>query len=88
LWELANQTVNLKALCVETSFDNEMQEIADLSCHLTPQTLTLELEKLERRVPLLIHHLKPACAKQVRDEIRQLGNPDLHFLEQGKTYRV
>ncbi len=88
LWELANQTVNLKALCVETSFDNEMQEIADLSCHLTPQALALELEKLERRVPLLIHHLKPACAKRVRDEIKQLGNPDLHFLEQGKTYRV
>lgn len=88
LWELANQTVNLKAVCVETSFDNAMQEIADLSCHLTPQALALELEKLEHRVPLLIHHLKPACAKRVRQEIAQLGNPDLHFLEQGKSYRV
>ena len=88
LWELANQTVNLKALCVETSFDNQMQEVADLSCHLTPQTLALELEKLERRVPILVHHLKPPYVAQVRHEIKQLGNADLHFLEQGKTYRV
>lgn len=88
LWELANQTVNLKALCVETSFDSQMQEIADISCHLTPTTLALELEKLERRVPLLLHHLKPPCVGAIRSEIKELGNPDLHFLEQGKTYRV
>lgn len=88
LWELANLTVNLKALCVETSFDNSMQRVADISYHLTPQTLATELEKLERRLPILIHHVKPPCVQQVRAEIDALKNPDIHFMEQGKTYRL
>jgi ribonuclease BN (tRNA processing enzyme) len=88
LWELANLSINLKALCVETSFDNSMQNVADISLHLTPQTLALELEKLERRVPILLHHLKPPCLEQIRREIQQLQNPDLHYLEQGKSYKL
>jgi len=88
LWELANLSVNLKALCVETSFDNSMQRVADISYHLTPRTLAQEMEKLERRLPILLHHLKPPCIEQVHSEIRALKNPDLHYLEQGKTYRL
>ena len=88
LWELANLSVNLKALCVETSFDNSMQHIADISFHLTPRTLALELEKLKRRIPILLHHLKPPCLDQIRSEIRDLRNPDLHYLEQGKSYKL
>ena len=38
-WEIANRTPNLKALCIETSFDNALQQVADVSLHLTPQTL-------------------------------------------------
>jgi cAMP phosphodiesterase len=86
LWELANQSLNLKALCVETSFDSSMQEVADISYHLTPRTLQRELRKLERRMPTLLHHLKPSCVEPIRAEIKALKDPDLHFLEQGKTY--
>jgi ribonuclease BN (tRNA processing enzyme) len=86
LWEIANQTKNLKAICIDVSFENALQEIADLSLHLTPQTLVRELEKLERRVPILLHHLKPPCVKAIREEIAALGNPDIDFLEQGKIY--
>ena len=87
-WELANLSVNLKALCVETSFDNSMQRVADISFHLTPRTLAAELEKLERRLPILLHHLKPPCIEQVHREVRALNNPDIHYLEDGKTYRL
>lgn len=86
LWEIANQTRNLKAICIETSFDNSLQQIADVSCHLTPATLEIELRKLERRVPILLHHLKPPCIDQIKVEIARLGNPDLEYLEQGKVY--
>lgn len=86
LWEIANQTRHLKAICIETSFDNSLQQIADVSCHLTPKTLELELQKLERRVPILLHHLKPPCIDQIKIEIARLGNPDLEYLEQGKVY--
>jgi len=86
LWEVANRTPNLKALCIETSFDNALQPIADVSLHLTPQTLQAELRKLQRRVPILVHHLKPPCVERIKEEVKKLRNPDIDFLEQGKEY--
>jgi ribonuclease BN (tRNA processing enzyme) len=87
LWEIANRTPNLKAVCIDTSFDSSLQPIADVSLHLTPQTLQAELRKLERKVPIFLHHLKPPCVERIREEVKQLRNPDLAFLEQGKEYR-
>jgi ribonuclease BN (tRNA processing enzyme) len=86
LWEIANRTPNLRAVCIDTSFNNSLQPIADVSYHLTPQTLEGELRKLEKRVPILVHHLKPPCVDRIREEVRKLGNPDIDFLEQGKEY--
>ena len=85
---MANQTVKVEAICVETSFDNSMQEIADRSFHLTPMTLRRELGKLERPFSILLHHLKPPCLGEIRTEIARLKDPNLHFLEQGKTYEL
>ena len=87
LWEVANTTLGLTAVCIDVSFHNEMQAVANESGHLTPQTLALELEKLEVDVPVLVHHVKPACLPAVRREIKALGNPSIEFLEQGRTYR-
>ena len=87
LWEIANATANLRAVALETSFDNAYQHLADISLHLTPQGLAEELKKLRRRVPVLVHHLKPAFIEKIRQEIADLQLPDLSFLEQGKTYR-
>ena len=63
-----------------------MQEIADLSLHLTPATLESELDKLERDVPIYIHHMKPPCIARIRAEVEALGDPRLRFLEQGRAY--
>ncbi len=86
LWQIANSTRNLQAVCIDTSFDNSLQEIADVSFHLTPRTLERELEKLEVKVPILLHHLKPPYVESIRSEVKKLGNPDVGFLEQGRTY--
>ncbi|NJL27702.1 MAG: 3',5'-cyclic-nucleotide phosphodiesterase [Thermoanaerobaculia bacterium] len=86
LWEIANTARNLQAVCIDVSFDNSMQHIADVSYHLTPRTLERELEKLDRRVPILLHHLKPPCVEQIKVEVQALGNPDIDYLEQGKIY--
>ena len=79
--DLANSARNLKVVCVETSFDNSLQRVADLSMHLTPRTLATELSKLSRSLPVLIHHLKPACVSKIHEEIRALDRPDLEYLE-------
>ena len=43
-------------------------------------------EPLEVKVPILLHHLKPPCVEKIQAEVKQLGNPDIGFLEQGKVY--
>ncbi|HEX2253859.1 MAG TPA: 3',5'-cyclic-nucleotide phosphodiesterase [Thermoanaerobaculia bacterium] len=87
LWEVANRTPNLQAVMVETSFDNALQQVADVSLHLTPATLARELDKLDKDVPILLHHLKPPSVARIRQEVAELGRPGIDFLEQGKTYR-
>ena len=86
LWEIANRTPNLKALCVEVTFDSAMQRIADVSMHLTPTTLAAELGKLERPVPILLHHVKPQCTAAIEQEVAAWQRSDLAFLEQGQVY--
>ena len=86
LWEVANATPNLRGVWVDVSFDNALQPIADVSGHLTPQTLHAQLKQLQGRVPVLLHHLKPPCLEKIHAEVAALGHPDLGFLEQGKTY--
>lgn len=87
LWEVANQTPDLAAVCIDTSFDNALQAVADISGHLTPRTLALELAKLERSVPVLLHHLKPPSVARIREEVRRLERAEIDYLEQGKVYQ-
>jgi ribonuclease BN (tRNA processing enzyme) len=73
LWKVLNQTENLKALLLETSFPNAMQALADVSGHLTPRTLTSELTKFRRNgAEVLLYHLKPAYVAQLKRELRGL----------------
>ncbi len=86
LWEIANAAPGLKAVFLDTSFDNSMQRIADLSLHLTPRTMAQEIQKLMLEVPIYLHHLKPPCIERVVHEVRALKNPRVGFLEQGRVY--
>ncbi len=86
LWEIANRTPNLQGVWIDVSFDNGMQPIADVSGHLTPQTLAGQVKQLTAKVPVLLHHLKPPCIDRIQDEVRALDNPALGFLEQGRIY--
>ena len=86
LWEVANSIPNLSAIFLETSFNNDLQSVADRALHLTPRTMFGELRKLERRVPIILHHLKPPCIEQIHLEIGEMAHPDVSFIEQGKVY--
>ncbi len=87
LWEIANQTPRLRALFVETSFDDARQRLADISLHLTPRTLARELRRLEPRLPIILHHLKPPCIETIRAEVAALELPAVEFIEQDRVYR-
>ncbi len=86
-WELVNRTRNLKAVITETSFPNELQDLANVSGHMTPQTLDLELRKLKRDVPVYLYGCKPRHLARIRKQVRGLRRRRLFFLTQGRTYR-
>ena len=84
VWLRARKFDHLHAIVVEASFPNRLQEIADASLHLTPQTLAGELDKLGRKdIPILVTHLKPAFRREIIAELRKLKHPRLKILADG-----
>jgi cAMP phosphodiesterase len=87
IWTAVNATPNLKAIFLELSFPNSMQWLADLSGHLTPQTVMSELEKVDRRgARVYLYHLKPSVAAAVKAEIAALGKDYLTLCELDDVY--
>jgi len=88
VWEVANSTPRLRALIVEVSFPNRMQAVADISRHLTPSALAVELAKLRRDVPVYLYHFKPPYVDELRAEIAATRMPHpVEELRQGDVYK-
>lgn len=86
IWSLARKKKNLRAVVLEASFPNRLQEIADLSQHLTPRTLAAEAEKLGRpAIPILVTHLKPQYREEIIHEVKKLKGLRARILKQGET---
>ena len=87
IWQVANETPDLRALITECSFPNRLQAVADVSLHLTPRTLAVELGKLDRKVDVLIYHFKPPYVDELRKELESTDLPcELTELIQDRTY--
>ena len=84
-WKIVNKVENLKAVIVETSFPNELQDLANVSGHLTPQTLG-ESRKYKQDAPVYLYGAKPRHQTRIRQQVRALKRRRLSFLVQGKTY--
>jgi len=86
-WKKVNAERRLDALLVELSFPNALQGLADVSGHLTPQTLAGELAKLDRNgVPVLLYHLKPAHVAELKRELAKLALPNVRVLKRGDAF--
>ena len=86
LWKVANAAARLQAIIVETSFPNRLQDLANVSGHLTPQTLRAELTKLKVDPAIYAQHIKPQVLSEVVRELADLSYPPVAPLEQGKVY--
>ncbi|MBI3804938.1 MAG: 3',5'-cyclic-nucleotide phosphodiesterase [Nitrospirae bacterium] len=85
LWKVASQIKHLKAIFVESSFPDELSELAMVSGHLTPQLTLQEFNKLNRPdLPLYIYHVKPPYLEAVRKQIKKLGRPSVRLLRDGQ----
>jgi cAMP phosphodiesterase len=85
-WEMVNGVKKLRAVITETSFPNELQDLANLSGHLTPQTLHRELGKLERDVPVYLYGGKPKHLAKIKKQVAGLKRKNVRFFVQGRTY--
>jgi ribonuclease BN (tRNA processing enzyme) len=88
-WEAVNAARNVRALLVETSFPTRLQWLADASGHLTPRTLAGELAKLTRNAfPVLLYHLKPAFATELRRELAAMKLRGVRVLTRGEELEL
>ena len=85
LWEVAAQLPHLGAVFIETSFPDDMLDLARISKHLTPALMAKQLRKLGRSdVPVYVYHMKPRFESRIREETQNLGIPRLSILEEGQ----
>lgn len=90
LWKAANNTPDLKALMIEVSYPNRLEERALISRHLTPQLLVEELKKIDIKQDMLIfiYHLKPPFVDEIKREICGLRLNNLILMEEGDEFEV
>ncbi len=89
VWSLGRRKTNLRGVVLEASFPNRFQELADLSRHLTPQTLAKEVEKLGNpSVPILVTHLKPQYREEIIKELEKIKGCRLEILKDGDSLQL
>ena len=86
IWDIANQTANLKAVFLEASFPDSMAWLAEKAHHLTPTLFQQEAGKLNKDVPIIAIHIKPAYESEVVRTLQSLETPKLEIGVPGKTY--
>lgn len=85
LWEVAARLPRLSAAFIETSFPDDMLDLARVSKHLTPALMAKQLKKLGRPdVPVYVYHMKPKFESRIREELQRLDFPCLSILEEGQ----
>lgn len=85
IWEIAHKTRNLKAIFTEISFPNELQKVADLSNHHTPDSMKKEILKMPKNIPIVLSHLKPNYRQDILNQIREMGEDRISVLEKDGT---
>ena len=65
-----NAIPDLRHLIIETSFENELVEIARASKHHWPDSLAAELDRLRVQPEVWITHLKPGNESAIMSELR------------------
>jgi cAMP phosphodiesterase len=86
-WDLVNGMNKLTGVITEVSFPNEMHDLARISGHLTPETLSQELKKLRPGVPVYLYGCKPKHVGTIKKQLKALKMKGVELLVQGETYK-
>jgi cAMP phosphodiesterase len=86
-WSVVNDTADISAILLECAFPNELEDLAQISHHLTPKRLKTELSKCEiPDCPVYVINLKPMYRETIIAQLTDLGLADLKVLEVGRIY--
>jgi cAMP phosphodiesterase len=85
-WNLINSAERLSAILLECAFPDELHDLADVSHHLTPKGMAVELEKCTKECPVFVVNLKPMYRDEIVEQIRRMKLDRVEILEVGKVY--
>jgi cAMP phosphodiesterase len=90
IWKAASKLgKELRAVFIETSFPNRLQSLADLSGHLTPQSLGDEIAKLKGYDgPVYVYHVKSQYIMDIEREIDALDRKDVIVVRDGMEWDI
>ena len=97
-WSRINQ-LNVAMLVIETAFSNREADLARRSLHLSPVSLSEELDNIakDRRYPIYITHTKPAETELIMAEIQRFDQTqpygpnvshDIRWLRAGQEFEI
>ena len=86
IWQAAENVPNPMAVITEASIPNEMEELARISGHMTPEMVQAEPKKMPPEIPVYLFHAKPPYLDAMREEVEALGAPRLRWLEEGNVW--
>lgn len=87
-WEVLAETDDLRALLMEVSFPDEHHALAKASGHHTPETLEVDLGKLDgqRGLPILLYHIKPVFQREVERQLARIKGHNMDLCRLGEQY--
>jgi len=86
IWNAVSRSERIRAIFVDVSYPNEMEDLAAATRHFTPRSLAGDLKKLERDVSICVVHIKPAYRDAVHRELAELCDPRISVTEIGRIY--
>ncbi len=87
IWRIAKEKDGLKAVFIEVSFPSDLDRLACVTGHLTPNTFASELKKLGREdIPVYVTHIKPQYREIIASEIEAIGDDRIHLLHGGEEF--
>ncbi|NNE99643.1 MAG: 3',5'-cyclic-nucleotide phosphodiesterase [Pyrinomonadaceae bacterium] len=88
-WTAVNQEEGIDALLIECAFPTRLDELAQISHHMTPSRLENELKKFnDKSCPIYVINMKPSYYREVLDELESLDIENVKILEVGREYEM
>lgn len=86
VWQVLNDMGGADHLFIEASYPNDNDVLALQSGHYTPALLATDLEKLQHKPKVHIHHIKPGCEEVVIQQCNELLKDfDLNIVSREQT---